>query len=344
MHPITRLTAVALIAAGALAGSVAAASAASSPSVTTTAPTHVGQTSVQFNGTVNPNGSSTSYFFQYGLTSSYGSSTAIRNAGHGTKVVTVKATASSLVPGTTYHFRIVALNAAGGAVGRDHTFQTAGPPPPGATTGPATAVGVNTATLNGVINPNGAPTGYEFQYGTTTSYGSAIPYPASAVPSGTAPVTVTATISGLQEDQLFHYRLVAFHGSVAVSYGADATLLTEPTSKFRSQLVAGTFPHRARTAPFVFTTNGRIGGPASVPSQFDCNGNVGVRFYFGKRNIAFSLAPVASNCTFSVQTTLMHKPGHGARNRRVTLRVVVYFRGNGYLRPHQAKVEHVTVG
>ena len=87
MHRITRLTALALVAVGVLAGPAATALAASSPSVTATNPTHVGQTSAQFNGTVNPNGATTSYSFQYGLTSAYGLATPVKSAGHGTKSV-----------------------------------------------------------------------------------------------------------------------------------------------------------------------------------------------------------------------------------------------------------------
>lgn len=344
MRPITRLTALALVAAGALAGPAAAASASGSPSVTATSPTHVGQTTARFNGTVDPNGATTSYVFQYGLTSAYGLATRARSVGHGTRPVAVSSSASGLIPGTAYHFRIVALNAHGAAIGRDHTFTTTGPPPPGATTGPPTAIGVNSATLTGVINPNGAVTGYEFQYGETTSYGAAIPYPPTSVPSGTAPVTVSATVTGLQEDHFFHYRLVAFHQVGPASYGADQVLLTEPSSKFRPKVTASTLPHRRRHRPFVFTTHGRIGGPASIPAAFDCTGNVAVRFYFGKRNISFELAPVASDCTFSVPTMLARKPGRGPRNRRVTLRVVVYFRGNGYLKPRFAASERVTLG
>ena len=44
MKRITRLTALALVAAGVLAGSAAMASASSSPSVTATNPSHVSQT------------------------------------------------------------------------------------------------------------------------------------------------------------------------------------------------------------------------------------------------------------------------------------------------------------
>jgi len=341
MHRITRLTALALVAAGVLVGPTATALAASSPSVTATRPTHVGQTTAQFNGTVNPNGATTSYVFQYGLTNGYGVNTPVKGAGHGTKFVKVRAGASGLIPGTVYHFRIVAFNAHGAAVGRDHTFRTAGPPPPAAATGPATGVGVNSATMTGVINPNGAVTGYAFQYGDTTNYGNAIPYPPASVSAGETPVTVSATATGLQQDHLFHYRLVAYHQVGPPTYGADGVFMTEPSPRFRAGIRAGTTPHRDRTRPFVFTTSGHISGP--VPA-FDCNGYVAVRFYFGKRTVSRVLVPVAPNCTFSGQTTLNRKPGRGARKRRVALKVVVHFGGNGYLKPRFAKSQTVTVG
>jgi hypothetical protein len=344
MHHFTRLSALALAAAGVLAGPTATALASSSPSVTASNPTHIGQTSVQFNGTVNPNGATTTYTFQYGLTNAYGLSTPGKSAGHGTKAGKVSASASGLIPGTVYHFRIVALNSGGAAVGRDHTFTTVGPPPPDAATGPPSSVGVNTATLTGVINPNGAVTGYEFQYGDTTGYGSAIPYPPTSVAPGKTPVTVSATLSGLQQDHLFHYRLVAYHQVGPPTYGADAVFMTEPSPRFKPGVRASTTPHRKRHKPFVFTTSGSIAGPSSIAPAFDCTGSVGVRFYFGKRDVSFVLVPVAPNCTFSAQTTLNRKPGHGARNRRVRLRVKVYFRGNGYLQPRSAKTQTVTVG
>jgi hypothetical protein len=339
-----RMTALALVAAGVLVGPVAEASASSSPSVTATNPSHVAQTSAQFNGTVNPSGANTTYFFQYGLTTAYGLNTAVKGAGHGTKFGKVSAAASGLIPGTLYHFRIVAFNSHGGAVGRDHTFTTVGPPPPGATTGAPSAVGVNNATLSGVITPNGASTSYYFQYGTTTAYGSLSPSTPVAVPAGTAPVTVSTAISGLQQNQLFHYRLVALHSVGPASFGADQVFMTEPSPKDKAAVHASSTPHRALHKPFVFTTSGRIAGPSSIAPAFDCNGEVAVRVFFGKKNVAFTLLPVAPNCTFSGQTTLTHKPGRGARNRKVALKVVVYFRGNGYLAPRFAKTQRVTLG
>lgn len=85
-------------------------------------------------GTVNPQGTSTSYRFEYGPTTSYGSTTAVTDAGAGTSAVAASATLTGLGTQTTYHYRLVALR--GGsvvAVGADRTFTT--PPSPGGATG-----------------------------------------------------------------------------------------------------------------------------------------------------------------------------------------------------------------
>src|SRR5512146_2675670 len=68
----------------------AAAQAAVAPKVNTTGAREVSYGSAVLTGSVNPNGSNTSYYFQYGLTRAYGSQTAIADAGSGTKAVTVR--------------------------------------------------------------------------------------------------------------------------------------------------------------------------------------------------------------------------------------------------------------
>lgn len=95
------------------------------PSVQTTPATAVTSGSVVLNGTVNPGGRQTTYYFQYGTTSSYGSQTASVSAGSGTATVSVSATVcGTLLPGTIYHYRLVATNCAGTAYGGDATFTT----------------------------------------------------------------------------------------------------------------------------------------------------------------------------------------------------------------------------
>jgi hypothetical protein len=76
------------------------------------------------NGTINANGDPTSYSFQYGTTTEYGSSTRSSSLGSGNSGRAVSASLSGLTPGTTYHYRVIATNAQGTAVGADQTFRT----------------------------------------------------------------------------------------------------------------------------------------------------------------------------------------------------------------------------
>jgi len=79
--------------------------------------------SARLNGTVYPHGLSTTVYFQYGRTTSYGSRTPNQTK-TGNNYQNVNAIVTGLTPGTTYHFRIVASNAVGTRHGRDRTFTT----------------------------------------------------------------------------------------------------------------------------------------------------------------------------------------------------------------------------
>ena len=57
--------------------------------------------------------------------------------------------------------------------------------PPDVVTG-AAQPGTTTATLNGTVDPNGAPASYHFEYGTTTDYG--LESPTQVAGSGADPV------------------------------------------------------------------------------------------------------------------------------------------------------------
>jgi hypothetical protein len=93
------------------------------PTVVTGEASSISQEQAVLNGTVNPNGLDTHYYFQYGRTTEYGSSTPSTDVGSGTSVVPVNASIAGLQPGLTYHFRIVASNAAGPpSYGEDYTF------------------------------------------------------------------------------------------------------------------------------------------------------------------------------------------------------------------------------
>jgi hypothetical protein len=97
---------------------------ARAPGVSTSGASSVTQSAATVSGTVNPDGWSTSYYFQYGTSTSYGSATASQVAGSGTTVLNVSASLSGLSAGTTYHYRVSASNASGTAYSSDGTFTT----------------------------------------------------------------------------------------------------------------------------------------------------------------------------------------------------------------------------
>ncbi len=199
--------------------------AAAQPSVSTGPATAIAQTIAVLNGSVNPAGKATTYRFEYGTTTAYGSSTAPTDAGSGTVARAVSIIVSGLTPATLYHARLVASNSDGTSNASDISFTTAAPPrPPVVATGPAAVAGT-TVTLNGSVNPNARPTTYYFDYGTTTSYGSATPLATAG--SGTTAQAVSAVVRGLAALTTYHARLLAYNGDGS-TYGVDITFTTGP--------------------------------------------------------------------------------------------------------------------
>ncbi len=96
------------------------------PSVQTGSAQSISTTGAVLTGTVNPNGLSTSYWFQYGTSTSYGFQTPAGAAGAGTASISVSAAVSRLSPTVSYHFRLVARSAGGTRFGSDRTFTTLG--------------------------------------------------------------------------------------------------------------------------------------------------------------------------------------------------------------------------
>jgi hypothetical protein len=95
------------------------------PDVATGQATDVAQQTAKLSGTVNPNGTATTYTFQFGTSASYGAETTPASAGTGTTSSTVSASLSGLAPGTTYHYRITATNSDGQSTsGVDRTLTT----------------------------------------------------------------------------------------------------------------------------------------------------------------------------------------------------------------------------
>jgi hypothetical protein len=331
MRKIVLLAVVASIAGASIAW------AETTPAVVTGPATSVSNSGAVLGGTVDPGGGSTAYSFQYGPTVQYGSLSRTAHVS-GTKSVPVTKTLTGLTPGTLYHYAIQAANKAGSTIGRDRVFTTTGHPPPGAVTGVAVSVTNTTATLTGTVFTNGLTTSAYFQWGITPTY--SYQTAATNVTAAATPQPVSFTLTGLSAGTTYHYRLVASHPGVAPQVGADVGLTTIPVVRFHDRATAHTTPGRARHKPFLFTTTGAVVPAVAFPPGVACTGLVNVRYFSGRKAVAFRRVPLQSNCTYGIQVGFRHLIGH----RKTQLRVVVRFTGNAYLRPANARTRGVKLG
>jgi len=225
-HKAAMLSAVVLLTVGitlsAGIGTSIAASAAP-PTATTGRVTSVLPTLAMVIGTVNPNGTATTWYFEYGLSSgtSYGSRTPAKSAGSGTADVGVSGSITGLTPATSYHYRIVATSSVGTTDGGVGIFNTSAAP--AVVTGAASHLTASSATLNGIVNPEGLATSWYFEYGPSASYGSKTP--TTKVAAGPNDTKVSAAISNLTPRTIYHFRVVAT-SSAGTSLGADLALTT----------------------------------------------------------------------------------------------------------------------
>ncbi|MBZ5535406.1 MAG: S-layer homology domain-containing protein [Acidobacteriia bacterium] len=101
------------------------------------------------------------------------------------------------------------------------------PPPPAVTTGLATNVSSFSADLNATVNPNGLGSSVVFEWGTTRAYGNMTPV--QYIGNGTSNVAVSANLTGLTPNTLYHYRVVALNGA-GTTQGGDVPFVASDCS------------------------------------------------------------------------------------------------------------------
>ncbi len=119
--------------------------------------------------------------------------------------------------------------------------------PPTATTGAASSIGVDHATVAATVNPNGDATDVYVQYGPTDSYGSQT---ATQQVAGTSAQALTFSLTGLSPGTTYHYQVVASHADHSTGYGQDMTFTTDK-------------------APNAVLAANVTSGPVSLPVTFD---------------------------------------------------------------------------
>jgi hypothetical protein len=193
----------------------------------------VGSSEATMEAQIDPNRWATVYRFEYGPTTQYTQATEIGpsiGSDHTAHAVSVHV--SGLSPEVTYHFRVVAINFTGTAVGPDTVFKTLGAPRIDLSS--SSAIGERSAHLGAEVNPNSGATTARFEYGTSTSYGSAT----AEIPVGSDALDhpVGADIAGLAPGTTYHFRAVATN-EVGTTAGPDQVFTTLPQSAPRTETV-----------------------------------------------------------------------------------------------------------
>jgi len=94
------------------------------PLAQTNGPASVSATSAVINGTINPSNADTKFWFEFGLTNSFGKKTSIEMIGSGNTWQLVTGNLTGLESGRTYYYRVVAQNSFGTAIGDTMNFTT----------------------------------------------------------------------------------------------------------------------------------------------------------------------------------------------------------------------------
>lgn len=321
-----------------------AALAASSPTVSAGAATSIGETGATLHGAVNPNGAATTYQFAWGTTNALGhfAPATPASAGSGGAAVSESTKLTGLSPDATYYYALVATNANGTASSPVETLKTTGNPAPTITPEPATGLGRYVVTMVDTISPNNQATNYHFEYGLTAAYG--FQTYTKTLPAGSAPVSVSQQMAGIAPGTVFHYRLVAWHGSTSTTYGPDQTFETYPWPRPRVSSGLTVSPRRASKGPFVFTVQGKYSRPTLMPVALGCSGTVKVSYLYGRRELASQQTAVAADCSYSATTRIGSLPTDilmGHHPARITVRV--RFGGALYQAPATA-LRYVRVG
>ena len=192
--------------------------------VATGAATNVARLTATINGSFTGDGVDTSYYFEYGPTTSYGSKTADIDQGTGSGAQNVSANLTQLYSYYTYHYRLVTHNKDGKTVGADQMFLTEAPDLPIVENTFASAVDQDSATVNAQVNPGEGLTIYRFEYGVSDSYG-ARTLVAGPIDPESSNHMASAALSDLTPGTTYHYRVLASNFA-GTTVGSDDTFTT----------------------------------------------------------------------------------------------------------------------
>jgi hypothetical protein len=177
-------------------------------------PTDVGATTAEIAGTVNPGGGHASYRIEVSRDGIEWTDASGQRYAAGDSAVAVSASVSGLEPNSLYRVRLraskqVEMDVAESVVSAEQIVLTDAVAPGVETRGSAKRTETG-AQLRGSVDPNNASTTYRFEYGLAgDSFDKHVPVPDGDAGASGDPILLTQTVSGLQPDTLYQYRIVA---------------------------------------------------------------------------------------------------------------------------------------
>jgi DNA-binding beta-propeller fold protein YncE len=191
------------------------------PSVHGTSSSGVTPGSATLSAQINPNLTPTVYRFQYGTDTTYGLQTPpSETIGEDDQDHSVSTEITGLIPGKTYHYRVLAINVNGPSAGPDEIFNT--PDHPTVAEPSASEVSATGATLSSKVKAGFSPTTYTFEYGATRAYGSSTGGQAG---SDNTLRLQDSRVTGLAPGVTYHFRVLAVN-AIGSAASADQTFTT----------------------------------------------------------------------------------------------------------------------
>lgn len=236
-------------------------------------------------GSVTSNGAATYAKFRWGTDLSLSSATTIDAAQNpfvaGASGASASADLTGLRGGVTYYYQITAINSVGTAnPGTILSFTTPSGPPI-AITNAAVDVTSTSATLRGVVNPNGAGTNTYFQYREVGQPDPATYEPAGALVAASVDSPISLQVNGLTPGTNYEFRAAAQNSNNQPDYAyGDWVAFSAPAVPpipVTGDYLAGTLTASSVTVPGTVNAGGQ---------------NAAVKFQWST-NADFSSAPVA---------------------------------------------------